>query len=255
LLDTRANQGNCDNISTPISGGTSITTLARTTCEALTIPAAAQAILGNATVINGSGQSGYLTIYPNGVAPPLAANMVYFPGQILSNAFTVSLNVSGEFNIFAERTVDMVVDVAGYYSSEQVDANGAGLLFTPLVRPLRILDTRSGQGNCDAVNTPIAGGSSIAAPARLTCETITIPATAQSVLGNITVINQTAFTGYLTLYSDGGAQPLAANMIYAPGQILANAFVVGVNVVTGQYRIFGERTIDAIVDVSGYFAP
>ncbi|MEP7336907.1 MAG: reprolysin-like metallopeptidase [Acidobacteriota bacterium] len=255
LLDTRGNQGNCDNVSTPISAGASITTQARTTCETLTIPAAAQAIAGNATVINGSGQLGYLTIYPNGVASPLAANMVYFPGQILSNAFTVNLNASGEFNIFAERTVDMVVDVAGYYSSEPVDVNGAGLLFTPLPRPLRILDTRPGQGNCDAVSTPIAGGSSIAAPARLTCETITIPATAQSVLGNITVINQTASPGYLTLYSDGAAQPLAANMVYAPGQILANAFAIGVNAVTGQYRIFGERTIDAIVDVSGYFAP
>src|SRR2546429_6637639 len=32
-----------------------------------------------------------------------------------------------------------------------VDANGVGLLFTPLVRPLRILDTRPAQGNCDSV--------------------------------------------------------------------------------------------------------
>src|SRR5205814_2078429 len=138
---------------------------------------------------NGSGQAGYLTIYPNGVPVPLAATIVYFPGQILSNAFTSSLNAAGEFNIFGERTIDLVVDVAGYYSSEATDANGAGLLFTPLMRPLRILDTRPGQGNCDNVGSPIPGGSSIAAPAWLTCEGITIPATARTVLGNITVIN------------------------------------------------------------------
>src|SRR5213075_2135219 len=101
--------------------------LARITCDGLTIPTAAQAIVGNATVINGSGQGGYLTIYRNGVPAPLAANLIYFPGQILANDFTVSLSAGGEFNIFAERTIDMVIDVAGYYSNEAVDANGAGL--------------------------------------------------------------------------------------------------------------------------------
>ena len=50
------------------------------------------------------------------------------------------------------------------------------------------------------------------------------------------------------------AQPVAANMIYSPNQILSNSFVVGVNSITGQFRIFAERTLDAIVDVSGYFA-
>ena len=34
-----------------------------------------------------------------------------------------------------------------------------------------------------------------------------------------------------------------------------NLPVVGLNAGTGQYRIFAERTLDAIVDVSGYFAP
>ncbi len=255
LLDTRAGQGNCDSINTPIPAGTSLTTLARTTCGGLTIPSSAQAIVGNATVINGSGQTGYLTIYPNGVAAPLAANLIYFPGQILSNAFTVSLNASGEFNIFAERTIDIVIDVAGYYSNEATDANGAGLLLTPLARPLRILDTRANQGNCDAVSTPIAGGTSIATAGRLTCEGLTIPATAQSILGNVTVINQTAQAGYLTLYPDGLPAPLVANMIYFPGQILSNAFVVGLNSGSGQFRIFAERTLDAVVDASGYFAP
>ena len=74
-------------------------------------------VVGNATVINGSGQTGYLTIYPDGVSAPLAANIVYFPGNVLSNAFTVGLSNDGKFNIFAERTIDMVVDIAGYYST------------------------------------------------------------------------------------------------------------------------------------------
>jgi hypothetical protein len=255
LLDTRAGQGNCDSVSTPIPAGTSLTTQARVTCESLTIPAAAQAIVGNATVINGSGQTGYLTIYPNGVPVPLAANIIYFPGQVLSNAFTTTLSAGGEFNIFGERAIDMAIDVAGYYSTEANDVNGAGLLFTPLVRPLRIMDTRASQGNCDNVGTPIAAGTSIAVPGRITCESITIPAVAQTVIGTVTVINSNPLAGFMTMYPDGVPQPLAANMVYFPGQVLSNAFVVGLNTTTGQFRVFGERTIEAVVDVSGYFAP
>jgi len=70
----------------------------------------------------------------------------------------------------------------------------------------------------------------------------------------VTVINLTASSGYLTLFPDGVAQPVAANMIYSPNQILSNAFVVGLNSISGQFRIFAERTLDAIVDVSGYFS-
>jgi hypothetical protein len=44
-------------------------------------------------------------------------------------------------------------------------------------------------------------------------------------------------------------------MVYFPGQLLANAFVVGVNPGNGQFRIFAERTLDAVVDASSYFAP
>ncbi|MBL8172362.1 MAG: isopeptide-forming domain-containing fimbrial protein [Acidobacteria bacterium] len=255
ITDTRVGLGNCDSVNAPIAAGTSLTTQARITCEGLTIPSAARAIIGNVTVINGSGQTGYLTIYPNGIQPPLAANMIYFPGQILSNAFTVGLGADGRFDIFAERTIDVVVDVAGYYSTEATDINGTGLLLTPLSRPLRVADTRAAQGNCDNIGAPITGGTSLGIPSQLTCEGITIPNTARAVLGNVTVINLTSNAGFLTLYPDGVTLPLAANMIYFPGQVLANAFVVGLNPSNGQFRIYAERTLEAIVDVSGYFAP
>jgi hypothetical protein len=164
------------------------------------------------------------------------------------------LSANGEFNIFGEKTIDMVIDVAGYYSNEANDANGAGLLLTPLATPVRLLDTRAGQGNCDSVSAPIAAGTSLTKMARMTCEGQLIPNNAQAVIGNVTVINQTGLAGYLTLYPTGQAAPLAANMIYTPNQILSNAFVVGLSA-AGQFNLFAERTLDAIVDVSGFFAP
>ncbi|MEP7338038.1 MAG: S8 family serine peptidase, partial [Acidobacteriota bacterium] len=150
LLDTRAGQGNCDSVSTPIAAGASLTTLARITCESITIPASAQAVVGNLTVINQTAQAGYLTVYPDGVPVPLAANMIYEPGQILSNNFTVGLSSDGKFNVFAERTIEVVVDISGYYAPP----GAGGLYYHPLSKPVRLLDTRAGQGNCDSVSTP-----------------------------------------------------------------------------------------------------
>ena len=255
LLDTRAGQGNCDNVSAPITGGTSLTTFARITCEGLTIPVKAFSLVGNATVINQSGQTGYLTIYPDDGPAPLAANMVYFPGNILANAFTTRLSKDGKFNIFGEKTIDMIVDVTGYFSNEANDVNGPGMLFYPLSQPLRLLDTRPEQGPCDTVGTPISGGSSMVVTGRLSCDGQTIPSKARALQGNVTVINGSAQAGYLTLYPDGVAQPLAANLIYFPNQILSNAFLVGVDLTNGKFRIFAERTLEAIVDVSGFFIP
>jgi hypothetical protein len=254
LLDTRAGEGLCDSVGTPIAAGTSITKQARLTCEGITIPAAAQALAANATVVNLSPEAGYLTLYPNGVPVPLVSNMVYQPNQILSNAFNVSLSAAGEFNIFAQRALHAVIDVAGYYSDEAVDVNGPGLLFNPLPRPLRLLDTRAGQGLCDSVGTPVIGGTFITKLALITCEGITIAGDTQALVGTVTAVNLTNLDGYMTLYPNGVPAPLISNMIYAPNRILSNAFVVGLSA-AGEFNLFSQRTIEGIVDVSGYFAP
>jgi len=254
LMDTRAGFGNCDNVGSPISAGTNLVVQGRGTCEGLTIPTAAQAITGNVTVINPNAQAGFMTLYPNGVTQPVAANMVYGPGQILANAFTVSLSGSGQFNVFAERTLDAILDVSGYYSNEAVDANGTGLLFTALSAPARLLDTRAGFGNCDNISSPITGGATLTVLGRVSCEGQPIPQDAQALVGNLTVINLTAQAGFLTLFPHGVAAPVAANIIYSPGQILSNAFIVGMSA-TGQFDIFAERTLHLVLDIGGYFAP
>lgn len=249
LLDTRAGQGNCDNVGTPIAGGTSIAALARTTCESITIPSSAQAIVGNITAVNTTAQFGFLTLYPDGVPQPTSANMIYAPNQVLTNAFTVGLSGAGQFRIFAERQIEAIVDVSGYFAPPTT----GGLFFHPLSKPVRLLDTRAGQGNCDSVNSPIGAGTNLVVQGRGACEGLTIPTTAQAIAGNVTVINPNAQAGFMTMYPNGVAQPVAANMVYGPGQLLANAFTVSLSA-GGQFNIFAERTIDAILDVSGYYS-
>src|SRR5204863_2496762 len=113
-------------------------------------------------------------IYPDGQAAPLAANMIYAPGDILANNFTVGLSANGNFNIFGERTIDAIVDISGYYAPPAA----GGLYYHPLSKPVRLMDTRAGQGNCDNVGAPIPAGTSITKLARITCDALTIPTAA-----------------------------------------------------------------------------
>src|SRR5262249_51333147 len=134
----------CYRTNAPLPGNASRTQQARGTCDGLTIPTNAVSIVGNATVVNtGAGsQAGFVTLYPRNATLPTASNLNFIPGQIVPNAFTVGLGSDGAFKIFTTAATDFIVDIAGYYSPDATDINGEGLLYSPLPRPLRLLETR-----------------------------------------------------------------------------------------------------------------
>src|SRR5450759_2420723 len=117
LLDTRLGEtAACNNPGTPLTGGTPLTLLARGACQGVTIPANAQAVVGNAAVVNFISGPGYINLYPSDAAQPLAANLNYSANDIVSNAFTVGLGSDGTFNTFASSTTHFVVDITGYFA-------------------------------------------------------------------------------------------------------------------------------------------
>ena len=257
LLDTRPGQPACDTPGTPLIGDAVRTELARLTCGGVTIPASAQVIVGNATVVNNTADSGsgFITLYPTGVTRPTVSNLNYTPDQIVPNAFTVALGSDGAFNIYASTQTNFIVDITGYYSDQAVDENGAGLLYYPLSSPVRLLDTRIGQPACDNPGAPLLGGTSRTEAARVTCSGVTIPANAQTIVGNATVVNNTGTDGgFITLYPSGATPPTVSNLNYAPGQVVPNAFTVGLGS-DGAFNIFASSSTHFIADVTGYFAP
>ncbi|MEP7342554.1 MAG: putative Ig domain-containing protein, partial [Acidobacteriota bacterium] len=166
------------------------------------------------TASGGSGPYSYAInggSLPNGLTLSAAGLLSGLPTAVGTFNFTIkATDANGCFGTRA-----YTVTVAGVVVNN-------GLQFYPLSRPVRLLDTRAGQGNCDNISAPINSGTSLTTLARTTCEGIAIPPDAQAVVGNLTIINQSAQSGYLTIYPDGQAAPLAANMIYEPGGILAN---------------------------------
>jgi hypothetical protein len=182
----------------------------------------------------------------------LVASSNYLPGQVMNAPFTVGLSPTGQFKIYPTTQTDLVIDVLGYYSTEVTDANGAGLLFNPLPRPVRLLETRVGFGGCYAPAAPILGGTERTQPARGVCDGVTIANTALAVVGNATVVNSNG--GFLTFWPSNVPRPLVATSNYTVGQVFNRHFTVGLGP-DGAFKIFPQFTTDLVIDVSGYFAP
>jgi hypothetical protein len=254
LLDTRAGLPACQNTSAPLAGGAARTQNARLTCGGVIIPSTAQAVVGNATVVNNTGAAGgFVTLYSSGVSRPNVSNLNYATGQVVPNAFTVSLGSDGAFNIYPQTTINFIVDIVGYFSDQQTDANGTGLLYNALAAPVRLLDTRAGLPACDSPGAPLTAGVARTEAARITCTGI--PVSALSVVGNATVVNDTGAAGsFVTLYASGAARPGVSNLNYTTGQVVPNAFTVGLGG-DGAFNIYAQTGINFIADVSGYYAP
>lgn len=248
LLETRIGQTGCFTPGTPLTGNTDTTLQGTTTCGAVTIPSTAMALVGNATTVNPVA-GGYLTLFPENASRPFIASGNYDPGEILNSQFIVGLSPTGQFKVFTTATTDLVIDVLGYYSTEPMDVNGLGLLFSSLT-PARLLDTRAGFSGCFTPGVPLAAAVDISQLARGTC---TIPSTAQAVVGNAAVVMPPT-GGFLTFWPSNVTRPLIATSNYVAGQVFNRHFtvVLGTN---GTFKMFSSSGTELVVDVLGYFAP
>ncbi len=117
LLDTRTGQTACNKPAKPISAAGTLNQVATGACTG--VLSGAVAVLGNGTVVAdvaGSGP-GFVTFFPGGATLPLASNLNYVSGQVVPNAFTTGLGADGSFNSYALTSIDLVVDLSGYYAA------------------------------------------------------------------------------------------------------------------------------------------
>jgi hypothetical protein len=225
------------------------------------IPATAQVLVGNATSVFPS-SGGYLTIYPSGGTRPTVASSNYAGADIINGPFAVKLGADGKFKVYTLSTTHLVIDILGYYSSEATDANGAGLLFNPLPSPVRLLETRPDfpgfpLTGCTRPNAPITGNLALATHTQMAANFCGLPAAAQAVVGNVSVVN-TAGAGFLTLFpANLGTAPLVATSNYpTPATFGYNRhYIVGLSPGDGKFKVLTQFTTDLILDASGYFAP
>ena len=257
LLDTRVGATvGCYRPEMPIAASGTLLQLGNNTCG---IPANAKALVGNATSVLPPGP-GFLTLYPNGTMQPFVATSNYRGSDVINGPFTVKLGTDGQFNIFSSNTADVVVDILGYFNSDIIDANGAGLLLNQIPHPVRLLDTR--QVPFTACITPRTRLQSQANVYNLkatdTCEGLGFGA-ARAIVGNATVVAPDN-NGFMTLFPEGQSLPFTAASNFRTGVANNRHFFVGLNDTTGEFSIFfnmggTQFFTDLVIDVSGYFTP
>jgi len=231
------------------------------------IPGDAVVLVGNATTVFPQAPFGfgYLTIYPSDAARPTVASSNYGNNDIINGPFAVKLGADGKFKVYTFSTTHLVIDISGYYSTSPNDANGVGLLFNPLPKPMRLLETRNIPGfpltGCYQPQAPIPGGAGGIRTQQVwgTCsdQPITIPNTSRAIVGNVTAINPTG-AGFGTFFPGNvGTAPTVATTNYPFPVVFGynRHYYVGLSPGDGTFKILTQFTSDYIVDVSGYFAP
>ena len=111
--------------------------------------------------------------------------------------------------------------------------------------PVRLVDTRSGQG---ASAAPVSSGCIL--PVKVS-SLYDLPAAASAVSLSITVVNPVA-AGYVVAYPCDGGRPVASNVNYRLGQTVANQANVPLDN-EGQVCIYVHQRADIVVDLLGWF--
>ena len=229
LLDTRTG-------SKPTDGQT--LTLKVTSTGSAQVPNDAKAAFLNVTTTNSVGDA-FLTVYPCGSAQPLASSGNTAAGETRAMLVAAKIGTNGNVCIFTSGSTDIIVDLQGF---EPATSN-----YVPLV-PERVLETRS----------PVQIGYSGLKPrGGQTVEvkvtgfgTSQIPATAASVLLNVTAVDADG-AGFATVFPCGTARPNTSNLNFRSGAIsnLVSAKVGD----GGRVCIYTPNSVHLIADVTGYY--
>lgn len=234
---------------TPVNGGTEVVVLVAGVGGT---PADATAVLLNVTVTNPTAPS-YLTVHPGGTRPN-TSNLNFAANQTAATHVTATVGADRRVRLFnATGATDVIVDVAGWYGPSGA-AGPATARFTPLSAPARAFDSRLGRGYAETAGdrtTPVFGGEDLSLRV---AGLGGVPPTATGVIMNVTVAGPTT-SGYLTVYPTGRPRPVASNLNWAPGQVVANLVVTGTGT-DGRVQVYNAGgSTHLIVDVIGWFEP
>jgi hypothetical protein len=129
------------------------------------------------------------------------------------------------------------------------------------VIPYRVCDTRPAAPGIahNECNTGVGTNKTLGTNGALTAQITTatsgqVPIGAQAVVVNVTAIDHSSTSTFVTAYPAGGSRPLASNINLSGGKVEANLVIVQLSS-SGAITLFNAvGSTDVIVDVEGYFA-
>lgn len=244
LLDTRVGGVTIDGASAGIGATSPAAPLVLQVAGRGGVPASgAGAVVVNVTVDNATANTGFVTIWPTGATRPTASALNYTPGAVVANEVVAKLGTGGTISIFTQTSTHVIVDVVGWFPS----APGSVFALTPQ----RFLDTRQGEPTFDGASSG-TGLTGVTPIDLVVAGRGGVPADAAAVVVNVTVVNTTANSGFVTVFPTGSVRPLASSANFAPGQVVANELVAKVGQ-GGRISLFTQASTHLVVDVVGYF--
>ena len=202
------------------------------------------AVVANLTVTQPTA-SGWISAWADGSPTPAVSNLNFAIHQTVPNLAIVPVGPDGAIRLHngSGGTVQLIVDVSGYYLAGTPMA--AGALAT--VSPARVLDTRAGTG---APQRAVAAGADLVV--QIT-DRGGVPASGVSaVVANVTLTQPTA-SGWASVWANGSPTPAVSNLNFAIHQTVPNLVIVPVGP-DGAIRLHNGSggTVQMIADISGY---
>jgi hypothetical protein len=204
--------------------------------------------------VTGSSANGLITVFPAGGtgSTPSTSNVNCGTCETVANMAIVPLG-SGDvvFTNTSSGTVQVIADVAGYYTSTGGDA------FVPMA-PWRALDTRNGTGQETSLNYPAEPDSEVVWFFGDEFEGTGYwdESEAAALVANVTVTQPTA-NGVLIAYpGDTDTVPTASNINFSAGETIPSMVMAACNAQIGGPVLYNESkgTTQVIADVFGYFS-
>ncbi len=208
-------------------------------------------VVMNVTVTQPS-VGGWLTVYPDDVAPPEASNLNFVAGETVPNLVTVRVPPSGIVALRnAAGTTHVLADVVGYYTTEVTTNAGRFVALTPE----RIYDTRSGQQGY--IPVPPLSRAEV-----LVRGTGNVPGIGPaSAVFNVTAVEPEAGGWFTVMPGDACEVPDTSSVNFVAGQTVPNQAIsslsgpyvgcAGFNDLAVANRSWGRAHV--VVDVFGYF--
>ena len=204
------------------------------------IPDDASAVIMNIGVIRPEAR-GFLTVYPCDQERPLASNVNYPQGGVVSNPVLAQIGSEGKVCIYTSASAELYAD-----ANAAVPAGGSP---TPLL-PARLLETRIGD-DFKTVDGEFEGDGPIEAGTEVELKVTDrggVPSDASAVALNIGVVRPDE-RGFLTVYPCDEDRPLASSVNYGPGTTVSNA-VNALIADDGTVCVYSSKTANVIVDVN-----
>jgi len=203
------------------------------------VPAGAGAVVLN-VMATGTRSASFLKVWPTGAPKPATSSLNWVPDQTVANSVTATVGAGCSVTVAnSSGTVDVVVDVVGYYDD---GPGGAG--YTPH-SPERLVDSRPGT-TVGGFSTPWSAGTA------RDVAVAGVPAGADAVVLNVTATATTA-ASHLTVWPAGAPKPVASSLNWAAGRTVANAVTTPLGSGGAVAVTSPAGGADVIVDVIGWY--